>query len=556
MSIFRAGATLTLGLALTLSSGPALAQSWKEWVPALPSTPGSVQHDAARRMTPVQLRLGPANARSLPQRTVRVRVLAAADYRRQTVEWQSRARRLVDHVNALCRSWPAVHFEIVEIRGWDEESRERGMGALVADLETADSGDDVDLVVGLVAALPVFPGTIENLGMARYFSKHMVMRGLHDLTEYDELHRQFDTLSERERETLLGARKLHKEQVIFVHEWAHTLGLVHVRRPSGVMNPAYGSEQLGFDETEARFIEVALRHRIDDGPRWRDGTAAELRELLAETTDPDWDPRDRRELMALLTTRAPPATTRAMAPASAAKAPPATPAAIEGPLPDADRATLAEARALARADRYDEALRKLGPVETRHQSSPEVRLAVCELAWRHAPGRARMALAEAMCRPVTELMPREPRPYLYLTDVYLDDGDEGRALPTLARAEELLAGAADPEAWKLLALTLEKARLPTLAGRAAEHADPATAADVERWASALRRQMALPLDAAARGVAPEAEAKYIRTVESTRAAYGTPQEGSAIHDADGAFAGAGLGDVLRREAAAKRHHRR
>ena len=101
-----------------------------------------------------------------------------------------------------------------------------------------------------------------------------------------------------------------------------------------------------------------------------------------------------------------------------------------------------------------------------------------------------------MCRPVTELAPREPRPYLYLTDVYLGDGDEDKALPTLARAEELLAGAADPEAWQLLALTLEKARLPTLAARAAGHADPATAADVERWASALRRQMALPLDAA------------------------------------------------------------
>ena len=553
MSIWRAAATLTLGVALTLSSRAALAQSWKEWMPSLPSTPGSRQHEAARRMTPVPLQLRPPSASggALPERTVRVRVLAAADYRRETVEWQSRARRLIDRVNALCRDWPAVHFEIVEIRGWETESRARSMSALVGDLATADSGDDVDLVVGLVAALPVFPGTIENLGMARYFDKHMVMRGLHDLTEYDELHRQFDTLSERERDALLAARKLHKEQVIFLHEWAHTLGLIHVRRPSGIMNPAYDSEQSGFDATEARFLEIALRHRGDDGARWRDGTAADLRALLAETSDADWDPRDRQELMTrLVPTRVPPVTTRA----TAEKAPPVVPVVNEGPLNDADRAGLAEARALARHDHYDEALRALGAIEARHPRHPEVRLAVCELAWRHAPGPARTALAEATCRPLTEPTSREPRPFLYLTDVYFGDGDEGKALATMTRAQELLAGAADADAWTLLASTLQKARLPTLATRAAAHADATTAADVARWASALARQMALPLDAAAHGVAPEAEAKYIRAVESARAAYGTPRETAAIAEADSAFAGAGLGDTLRREAG-KRHHR-
>ncbi|HEX4462805.1 MAG TPA: hypothetical protein VIA18_32755, partial [Polyangia bacterium] len=323
MTIFRGGVMLTLGLMLACSSSRASAQSWKEWVPSLPSSPGSRQHDAARRMTPAQLRLGPPHATVLPARTIRVRILAAADYRRQTVEWQSRARRLVDHVNALCRAWPAVTFEIVDIRGWETESRERSMSALVDDLATVDPGDDVDLVVGLVAALPVFPGTIENLGMARYFSKHMVMRGLHDLTEYDVLHREFDTLSERERDALLAARKVHKEEVIFIHEWAHTLGLIHIRQPAGIMNPAYDSEQLGFDEIEARFLEIALRHRSDDGPRWREGTAADLRALLAETTDPDWEPRDRQELVTRLSARAPAVATRAQEPARtiATKAP-------------------------------------------------------------------------------------------------------------------------------------------------------------------------------------------------------------------------------------------
>ncbi|HEX9102295.1 MAG TPA: hypothetical protein VF997_08835, partial [Polyangia bacterium] len=315
---------LALLLFVTLAPASALAQGWKDWLPKLPSSPGSVQHDAARRMAPVTMQLRPSGERAPAARTVRVRVWAAADYRRQTVEWQSRFRRIVDRVNALCRSWPAVRFEIVDVRNWERDSHERSMAALVDDLTAADAGDDVDLVVGLVAALPVFPGAIENIGMARFFSKHMVMRGLHDLAEYDELRREFETLTDRERDALLASRKVHKEQVIFLHEWAHTLGIIHVRRPSGVMSPAYDSSQLGFDETEARLVELALRHRAEDGAGWRVATAADVRALVEAAPDPDWDPQDRRELLAMVTPTA--------APARATAAPPPPPPPAEGPL--------------------------------------------------------------------------------------------------------------------------------------------------------------------------------------------------------------------------------
>ena len=315
-------ARLTVALVVTLASAPAFAQGWKEWMPKLPSSPGSVQHDAARRMAPASMQLRPSSERAATTRIVRVRVWAAADYRRQTVEWQSRFRRLVDRVNALCRTWPGVRFEVVDIRDWERDSQQPSMAALVGDLAAADPGDDVDLVIGLVAALPIFPGAIENIGMARYFSKHVVMRGLHELAEYDELRRQFDTLTDRERESLLAARKLHKEQVIFLHEWAHTLGLIHNRRPSAIMSPAYDGDQVGFDATEARLLDVALRHRADDGPRWRETTAAELRALVERSPDPDWDAQDRKELLAMVTPVAraapPSATTAKQADAAAA----------------------------------------------------------------------------------------------------------------------------------------------------------------------------------------------------------------------------------------------
>jgi tetratricopeptide (TPR) repeat protein len=371
----------------------------------------------------------------------------------------------------------------------------------------------------------------------------MVMRALHDLAEYDELRREFDTLTDREREALLASRKVHKEQVIFLHEWAHTLGLIHNRRPSAVMSPSYANDQVGFDDTEARLVEIALRHRKSDGARWREGAATELRPLVEKSPDPDWDPRDRQELLAMLTpvqrTAAPPAATQ----------PPPGP--VEGPLGAAERATVEEARVLAEAQRYDEALRKLAPLEAHHARSPEVRLAVCELAWRHPPGAARAALAEAACGQAVEIAPKDPRPQLYLADLYLSAGDFNRARAPLARVEELLTAAGDPAAWRQLALTLKKARLPTLAARAAHHADAETAATVDAWAAELRKKMALPAD----GLMPEAEAEYIHVVETARAAFATRGEGAAIASAESEFAG--LGDVLLREAAeARRHHRR
>ena len=240
---------------------------------------------------------------------------------------------------------------------------------------------------------------------------------------------------------------------------------------------------------------------------------------------------------------------RAAAPPPAATRPPPGP--VEGPLGAAERATIEEARALAQAQRYDDALHELAPLEAHHARSPEVRLAVCDLAWRHPPGAARSALAEAACRQAVEVAPKDPRPQLYLADLYLGAGDFNRARAPLARVEELLAAAGDPDAWKQLALTLEKARLPTLAARAAHHADAATATAVEAWASALRKKMALPAD----GVTPEAEAEYIHVVETARAAFGTHGEKAAIASAESEFAG--LGNVLSREAAdARRHHRR
>jgi hypothetical protein len=104
----------------------------------------------------------------------------------------------------------------------------------------------------------------------------------------------FDQLLPVERERLMALRKAHKEVVVFLHEWGHTLGLIHAARDARVMNPSYHHLQSALSDTEARMVEIVLRARTDEEAR------GELRALLQREPDPDWDPRDRDRLRALV----------------------------------------------------------------------------------------------------------------------------------------------------------------------------------------------------------------------------------------------------------------
>jgi hypothetical protein len=533
-------------------AGRANAQDWKQWVPKLPSSPRSEQKEGARHLMPATMKLRAADEAPRAPHVIRVRVWAAADFRRQTREWQSRFRRLVERVNASGRDWPGLRFEVVEQRNWTRESSEGAINGLVEELAKLDPGDDVDLVVGLVAALPVFPGSIDNIGMAKLFSRHMVMRSLHDLAEYDAVRRWFDTFTDSERDAILAARKLHKEQVIFLHEWAHTLGLIHVKRAAGIMNPAYDASMSAFDETEARIIDAALRHRAEDGPRWLDGSARELRAIVEATPDGDWDPRDRKELLAMLAPSGATRTASYSPPPSTP--PPAAPASgsAEEPLGDAERATVAQALALGRAGKNDEAWHALAPIEAKHPRSAEIKLAACELTSLHPSGAARATLTEVACKAAAELAPRDPRPHLFIADLYLGAGDASRAQLPLARAGELIESfAADAACWRFYALTLEKAHQPTLAERAAAHADPATAAAVAKRAAAQRRHVGMP-DKLAASPLGGTEAEYIRAVEAALSALGTPRESANLTALEREFGDLGAADFVRCEGALER----
>ena len=282
------------------------------------------------------------------------------------------------------------------------------------------------------------------------------MRSLHDLAEYDLLHKEFDTLTDGERDTLLAARKVHKEQVIFLHEWAHTLGVIHAQRASAIMNPAYDASMAGFDAVEAQLLDAALRHRASDGAGWRAPTATEFRSIIDATPDADWDPRDRQQLVALVApTRGDLSGEALHGGLAAARAGVDIAVAVDIAAAAAGRRA-ARRRGSRRARATRCAWRRRAATTTpgsgwrrsrrTTRAAPRCAWPLCELAWRHPSGAARAALAEVACRGAIELAPADPRPHLYLADIYLSGGDAARARAPLEAAAEALAAASVADA--------------------------------------------------------------------------------------------------------------
>jgi Matrixin len=269
-------------LAIALVSQPAHAQWMK--------SRRDLQHEAAQRNAPVQIALRPESA-PLPMRTFKVRIYATSDHRALVFQWTNRIRNLVERVNHTLARWPRVRFEIEEVRPWEHDSSGENLKQLLGELEALDPGTDVDWVIGLGGALSTMPDSIDAIGMARLFGRHFVMRSADSIAEENLFRETFDELSAEERTRLTEARKAHRELIIFLHEWAHTLGLIHAQHYDRIMNPSYTRDQFGMSETDARLVEIGLDAR-GDLPRWRRA----LQPIVEDAPDADWDPRDRQLL--------------------------------------------------------------------------------------------------------------------------------------------------------------------------------------------------------------------------------------------------------------------
>jgi tetratricopeptide (TPR) repeat protein len=273
-------------------------------------TPAGHERDAARRLLPQPFSLTPAGglltpAAGLPGevRVVRVRFYADQDYRTLVLNWQKRLHGQLARLNAIVEQVFAVRFEIESVRDWDRSHNGMALEPILTELEALDPARGVGCVVGLVTPMRGVATSVHQLGAARLLSHHFVLRGMDDEQEILALDREFRLLDLAERQSIYAQRKDHKEVVIFLHEWGHTLGLLHDENPSIVMNPAYDPRQVAFSPFEQTVVNLVLGRRSE-----RPGEAypeiAALESLLRDAPPDEGSDKERAQLLALARQRA------------------------------------------------------------------------------------------------------------------------------------------------------------------------------------------------------------------------------------------------------------
>ncbi|MFL5304241.1 MAG: matrixin family metalloprotease [Polyangia bacterium] len=229
-------------------------ESWK--------SPVARERDASRRLAPASLDLTPARPHPAEPRAIRVRVYADDDYRGLVLRWQSRLRAQLQRVNGVVEPVFGVSFQIESIRSWTGSHASAAFAAIIAELQALDAGRDVELVVGLVTPARGVVTDVHQIGIAATPGRHIVLRGMDDEQEGLAIDHDLSLLAADEREALYTQRRAHKEAVIFLHEWGHTMGLAHEEDRVSIMNPLYDPLQSRFSELGKDVVVSTLDARV------------------------------------------------------------------------------------------------------------------------------------------------------------------------------------------------------------------------------------------------------------------------------------------------------
>jgi tetratricopeptide (TPR) repeat protein len=272
-------------------------QRWK--------TPVDEQREAAQQLAPAALDLLPAPNIATEPKVVRLRFYADGGYRNVVVRWQGKMRVQVERLNRVVEPIFNVRFEIESLRDWKRPRTDTTLDAAGAELETTDAARDVDWVVGLVTPFRGVATNVHQIGNARYLSKHLILRGMDDEQEGRLLDQELRLLSPDERQRIYGDRKVHKELVIFLHEWAHTMGVVHSESATVIMNPAYDCKQARFSDADKEVMALVLDRRVSN-PGDPAPETADLLRLLESRRTPGVKDKDGEPVLAVLRSRAQP----------------------------------------------------------------------------------------------------------------------------------------------------------------------------------------------------------------------------------------------------------
>jgi predicted Zn-dependent protease len=466
-----------------------------------------------------------------------VRVYADRDYQAQTPRWESHIEDQLDRANRVLEAQLSVRLQVESIRVWDRHGGLRGLESALADLTARDKAADVDWVIAFVSSLDVFSATHEQLGMAPLFSRHLVVRGISNAAEMDEIDSALDKLPREERASLARERRIHKETSVLLHEWAHTLGVFHDAVPGSLMAPFYEPSRSMFAEGAIRLLQAGLSYRNDRTPEGRAAWEKLYRKELADESAA-FDAQMRAQATAaadqFFAVAAP-------EPRETAKPMPEPPPTGDV-LSEADRATIAKVLRADDAGTPERAARLLVPVAAAHPGNARVQQLACYLALRSRPRDSGTART---CRDAAALPGARGEALLLAAQSALATGDRTSAVVQLSRAEaKLLADSAPKATWLRAAQIYDGAGTCSGAERALTHAaDEPGAAQILSDCRRLRRLAALP----ASGIAIEREHEYVSLVQSAQREALSGRRSDAVRDArslEKTFPGAPGGAVI------------
>ena len=251
----------------------------------------AAQRRIAQKTAPSSIRVeategDDAGPRSTTSRTYRVRLRPNEHYLAQTVDARRQLAELVEDANAMLVAAAGLRLDVEATTSWSFDADEDLPGALDA-LRSDDPAQDVDLVIGLVGALPRQTDSLHEGGIAEVLGKHLVLRAASRIYEHAEVDRAFSELTADEREHMIQVRKRHRALAVLLHEIGHVLGALHESSRTSLMHAVYDLTMSAFGGGAVALMRIAV------GAPDRPSLVQAQLDFLRAAGSEDWSPGER-----------------------------------------------------------------------------------------------------------------------------------------------------------------------------------------------------------------------------------------------------------------------
>ncbi len=347
------------------------------------------QQRYAQSLRPTQLaRSRPAAGQAL--RTLQLHVYADPDYRAQNLGFRGKVTALVANANEVLAGVFSVELHVEQVDDWDRHCALNDLDSCLAELGDLDPGASDVWVLGMVGSMPQLTHAFDDLGRAQVPGRHMILRGLSDLDEREGVE-QLNRVDASDRRDLVLERREHKGTVIFLHEWAHTLGGHHEREPGWILHASYSRDQSAFPPSSVALMRGMLEAQLAKLPA---AEQVERYRMLIEQYANGWEPSARADALMRLPVTSGDSTAGSSVVAANHEDP------TLAPLSEADRALYAQAVLHGNTSDLAQGLPLALDLAERYPSVYPVQHLACGMAMQRG---GNMRWIESVCLPALDL---------------------------------------------------------------------------------------------------------------------------------------------------------